>query len=257
MLHGKTVVLTRQKEQAAEMVRLIEEKGGNALCFPTIATAPTEKTEARDAALCRLATYDWLVFSSENAVRYFFEALRSLKKQWPEIKVAAVGSKTARALRDLHIEPDLLPQKFTARGLLTAFANRGVQGQRFLLPVSHIARKELPEGLRALGAEADVVEFYRTLPHPDFDRQAFLRLLQQQAACVLTFFSPSAFHSLLELLGEGAVEALKQSGVILAAIGPTTARAVTQAGLPVEIVPKVNDGRHLLEAIEVYFEQKE
>lgn len=256
MLQGKTVVLTRQKEQAAEIARLILEKGGQVRYFPTIVTAPTEQTEQRDAALRQLEDYDWLVFSSENAVRYFFDALRSLKKQWPEIKVAAVGSKTARALRDLEVEPDLVPQKFTAKGLLEAFARQDVQAKRFLLPVSHIARKELPEGLRALGAEVDVVEFYRTLPNPDFDRQAFVRFLEQKAACVLTFFSPSAFHSLLELLGEGAVGAIRQSGVTLAAIGPTTARAITKAGLPVDIVPEVSDGRHLLQAIEAYFDRE-
>ncbi len=253
MLHNKTIIVTRRAEQAGELISLIAEQRGRVLLFPTIATAETEHTAERDKVLHALNHYHWIVFSSENAVNYFFEALKKQAITPAFNNIAAVGAKTAQTLRKRGVTPDLLPKAYTAKGLLAEFSKLDIRNKRILLPVSHIARSELPGGLKALGAVVDVVEFYRTVPDPEFKREDFLTVIQKNAADVLTFFSPSAFHYLLQLAGEETVGLIRQSRVAVAAVGPTTAAAIKAKGLTVEIMPEVSDSEHLFWAIVRYF----
>lgn len=254
-LQNKTIVITRRAEQAKGLIRSIEERGGKPLLFPTIATRPTEKTEIRNRALSALHTYHWIVFGSENAAKYFLAQMSEEALQGALPKIAAVGSKTAKTLQKAGLYVDVIPAEYTAKGLLDVFGRLGVEHQRFLLPVSDIARKELPDGLRKLGATVDAVEFYRTVPNPDFDKERFLRLLQSNLPDVLTFFSPSAFRYLKQLAGAGVTDLIKKSRVAIAAIGPVTAKALTDEGLTVDIQPKVSDSTHLVEAMEGFFER--
>ncbi len=255
-LHNKTIGITRQPKQAKWLVQAIRQKGGKALLLPTVATCATENTADRDRVMAALSTYQWLIFSSENAVKYFLAQLPEDLPRQVLPKLAAVGRKTAQALQNAGFYVDLVPPEFSAKGLLKVFSVLGIEQQRFLLPTSNLARDELPQGLRALGAQADVVEFYRTVPNPQFNTEQFWQLLRQKELNVLTFFSPSAFNFLIRLAGEEVLTFLRDSQLPLAAIGPTTASAIKRYGLPVAIQPSVYDGQHLLEALNVYFSER-
>ncbi len=252
-LHNKTIGITRQPKQAKWLVQAIVQKGGKALLLPTVTTCATENTDNRDRAMAAIRTYHWLVFSSENAVKYFLAQLPEDIPHRALPKLAAVGRKTAQALQNAGFYVDLVPPEFSAKGLLNVFSVLGIKRERFLLPTSNLARDELPQGLRALGAQVDVVEFYRTVPNPQFDKKQFWQLLRQRELDALTFFSPSAFDFLIRLAGEEVIEVFKDLQLPLAAIGPTTANAINRYGLQVAVQPSVYDGKHLLEALLAYF----
>ncbi len=256
-LKNKTIVVTRQPEQAQNFLNLIRQSGAQALLFPTIATVASMDNRAeQDRVLEQLERFDWLIFSSQNAVRYFFDRLNEQNRSLPELKIAAVGSKTAQALTTLGVKVDLVPDDFSAKGLLNALATTELRGKTFLIPTSDRAREELQTGLKLNGAKVESIAFYQTVPNPHFDQKRFRQLLSAKKVDVLTFFSPSAFHFLVEILCDDGLNLLQLSGVHLAAIGPTTARAINNQGLQVHIVPKVSTSKGMLDAIIQFYKGK-
>ncbi len=249
-LNGKTIVVTRAREQAKNFVRLIEERGGKALIFPTVAFKAA--TENFGNALSNALHFDWIVFSSANAVRFF--DLQWLKNS--SLKVAAVGKKTAHLLQKNNIQVDLVPDDFSAKGLLYVFKTMEIKDQKFLLPVSNLSRDELKNGLTELGAIVQTVVVYQTVANKEFPSEKFLNLLRQNAIDVITFFSPSAFRFLLDLTGREALNLIQERSVAVAAIGRTTAEAIKSAGVPVTIEAKESTGEGLVQAIVDYFNKE-
>ncbi|MCD6375242.1 MAG: uroporphyrinogen-III synthase [Caldisericaceae bacterium] len=256
-LKNKKIVITRQPQQADNLIRLLEQEGAQPLLFPTIATvAASENEEEQRHILQNLDQFDWLVFSSENGVRFFVDALKFHRVDFPEIKIAAVGSRTAESLENLGFKVDLIPDDFSARGLIDAFSTMELRGRHFLIPASNISRDELASGLKFHGADVKTVVFYKTVPNPDFNQENFCSLLRNKAIDVITFFSPSAFNFLIELLKEEGLNLLQLSETHLAAIGKTTARAIHEQGLKVHIMPKVSTSRELVKAIVDYYQKE-
>lgn len=256
-LKNKKIVITRQPAQAANLIRFIEQEGAEPLLFPTIATvAAMENEEQQKQILQNLGQFDWLIFSSENGVRFFVEALKKLQVDLPAIKMAAVGSRTAETLEKFGFSVDLVPDDFSARGLIDAFSSMELRGMKFLIPASNISRDELASGLKLHGAQVKTVVFYKTVPNPAFNKQEFRNLLEDKAIDVITFFSPSAFNFLIELLGQEGLNLLQLSETHLAAIGKTTARAIHNQGLKVHIMPKVSTSRELVKAIVDYYQKE-
>ena len=256
-LKNKTIVITRQPAQAANLIRLIEQEGAKALLFPTISTvAARENQERQRQILQTLDQFDWLVFSSENGVNFFFDCLEQNGLHLPPIRIAAVGSRTAETLKKLGMQADLIPDDFSARGLINAFSTMEIRGARFLIPTSNIAREELPSGLKLHGANVETVVFYKTVPNPQFKQDEFRLLLEKKAVDVITFFSPSAFNYLIDLLGVEGLNLLQLSETHLAAIGKTTARAIHNQGLKVHIMPRVSTSKELVEAMIEFYREK-
>ncbi len=249
-LNGKTIVVTRAREQAKNFVQLIEERGGKALIFPTVAFKAA--TENIGKVLGNAQRFNWIVFSSANAVRFF--DLQWLKNS--SIKVAAVGKKTAHILQKNNINVDLVPNDYSASGLLSAFKTMKVNNQTFLLPGSNLSRNDLKEGLTGLGATVQSVVVYHTVPNQNFPTEKFLNLLKQNAIDVITFFSPSAFRFLLDLTGGKILNFIQEPRVAIAAIGETTAHAIQNAGVAVAIKAQVSTGEGLVQAMVDYFKNE-
>ncbi|WP_456439365.1 uroporphyrinogen-III synthase [Caldithrix abyssi] len=257
-LKNKTIVVTRQPEQARTLTQLIEKEGGKAVLFPTIATVAAEENIAgQERVIARLEQFDWLIFTSENAVKFFLKRLQDGAIQLPAIKIAAVGSRTAETLEKEGIPIHLIPDDFSAKGLIDAFATSELRGTRILIPSSNLAREELQTGLKLHGAQVETVIFYKTVPNPHFDHKAFRFLLLNKQIDVITFFSPSAFNFLVEILCLEGLNLLQTSETRLAAIGQTTARAINMQGLKVHIIPKISTSKGMVEAIINYYEGKE
>lgn len=251
-LDNRTVVVTRDPEQAVSTIAEIEKRGGTAVLFPTIRIVPVpDRTEAEDA-VANINRYDWIVFTSTNTIECFGELSGLTSSESRGWKVAAIGDKTAVALKNRGIGVDLVPEVFSAAGLLDAFGRLGVEDKRFLQPCSRIARTELPDGLRELGAAVDQVVVYDTVPNDDLDAGIIRNGINHGAIDCLTFFSPSAFVFFAEIVGSDTIAQLRGRGTPVAVIGPTTARAVRESGIVNIILPQTSDEKNLVEGIAAF-----
>ncbi|MDH5297397.1 MAG: uroporphyrinogen-III C-methyltransferase [Desulfobulbaceae bacterium] len=235
-LFGKRILVTRTREQASDLVRLLEDQGADCVEGATIAMEPPDSWDELDAALDRIGDYQWLVFSSINAIRYFFERLHARGMDSRDLKgpkVAAVGVATAEALRDYGIRADLIPREFTGDGLAESLVAQGVNGARVLIPRAKKAREILPETLREHGALADVVTVYQNVRPRDYEmvRQE----LAEGGIHMVTFTSSSTVTNFLEMLGADRDRLL--AGVTFAAIGPITAKTAAKHGLAIDVQP--------------------
>lgn len=238
-LFGKRVLVTRTRGQAGELSETIDEWGGEAVEFPVLRIQPLtrpEAVQALDEALDRLPDFDWLIFTSVNGVEYFFRRLieqgkdiRSLAKA----QIAAVGPKTAEALRERGLLSDLLPGKFQAEDLLDALGPELKPGMKVLLPRADIARKLLPEVLRQRGMEVTEADVYESVPASGEEADDLIRMLEDGEIHIATFTSSSTVTNLLDILSSRGVknpaELLK--GTRIVCIGPITEQTAKEAGL--------------------------
>ncbi len=257
-LAGKRVVVTRAPEQAGALVRELERRGAEVLLLPAVRFAELEAPGPLDDAIRSLGSFDWVVFTSQNAVRFFCERCRALGCDWssvplPRPRVAAVGPATAAAARQQGLPVDRMASRFRGEALAEELVSE-VAGKSVLLPRSDRARGELPAALRAAGAKVVDVVAYRTLAlEPDangvFDR------ISQGGVDVISFASPSAFHYFAEAMGPEGLQ--KMAGrVVVAAIGPTTACAIREGGVCVEIRAAESTSESLAAAIAQYFARR-
>jgi uroporphyrinogen-III synthase len=248
-LDGRRIVVTRRKGQASSLVERLRELGATVVEVPAIEIAPPADFGPLDAALGALEQYDWIVLTSANAVSALLSRLTFLglypRLSGPRTKLASVGTATTAALRAsfpedrVALEPKL---DFSAHGLVAALAERCPAGERVLLPSSTLARDELAEGLRRLGAEVDVVAAYATVEPPGLDA-AVSRCLDDGFDLAL-FASPSAVEAFARAGGT------RTAGLPVAVIGPTTEAAARARGFDVRGVARPSTAEALLQTAE-------
>lgn len=225
-LFGRTVVVTRARHQAPELVRRLEAAGAQVLVVPTIAVAgPGDGGAGMERAAAHLRSYAWVVFTSANAVDRFMPLLRDARA-FGAAHVAAIGQATADALARSGVVADLVPSRASAEGLLEVFPDPPDGGGTVLLPRAAVAREVLPDGLRRRGWDVEVVEAYRTQsvtpPRSVLDQVA--------AADAVAFASGSSVTSFVAAAGTRSLPP------VVVCIGPVTADAARQGGLPVTAV---------------------
>jgi uroporphyrinogen III methyltransferase/synthase len=251
-LFGRRVLVTRTREQAGTLSALLAEQGAEVIECPAIRLADPPSFAPLDAALDRLESYDWVVFTSVNGVERFFARLDQCQRDVRDLhraRIAAIGPETARALARRHLRADLVPDEYRAEGLLEALSS-DVRGRRFLLPRAAGARAILPDTLRAAGAEVDEVITYRS-EVPDESVALLRAALDEGALDVLTFTSSSTVTSFLALLerAAGADGRARIANARVACIGPITAATATEHGLRVDVVPDSYTIPALVEAL--------
>ncbi|MDH4320544.1 MAG: uroporphyrinogen-III C-methyltransferase [Desulfobulbaceae bacterium] len=254
-LFNKRILVTRTREQASELVRLLEDQGADCVEGATIAMEPPDSWDELDAALARISDYQWLVFSSINAIRYFFGRLREKGMDSRDLrgpKVAAVGIATAEALREYGIRADLIPEEFTGDGLAASMVAQGVKGAKVLVPRAKKAREILPDTLREHGAEVEVVTVYQNVRPKDYE------MVREELAKgdidMVTFTSSSTVTNFLDMLGTDREKLL--AGVKCAAIGPITAKTAAKHGLKIDVQPPVYTIPSLVDAIVAFYAQQ-
>ncbi len=238
-LFGRRIVVTRAREQAAALTEKLRELGAGVIETPVIEIRELGDYSELDGAISRLESYDWLVFTSVNGVRFFLKRLDASARDWRSVRgrICAIGPATARELEKLHIKVDLTPQEYVAEALIEAFAPFPLEGRRVLIPRAKVAREVLPAQLRERGAEVDVVPAYETvMPTGTAER---CREVLAQGVDWVTFTSSSTVRNFIDAAG---AEALKQ--VRIASIGPVTSATVRSYGLEaaVEARPYTIDG---------------
>jgi uroporphyrinogen III methyltransferase/synthase len=235
-LHGETVAVTRARAQASELAARLRALGAEVVETPAIRIEPLA------VELPDLGGYSLVCFTSPNGVRLFFEALPGDARALARARVAAIGPGTARALRSHGIEPDVVPERFVAEGLLEAL-DGDLTGQRALVARAAEARDTLPDGLRRRGALVDVLPLYRTVAEslPESARDAL------KSAGYVTFTSSSTVRYLLEALGGDAKDAL--GGARLVSIGPVTSSTLREHGLEPDVEAERHDVDGLVAAL--------
>lgn len=239
-LQGLRIVVTRAAHQAEFFAAPLRKLGAEVIFFPVIAIGPPADPAPLREAARRAAEYDWIIFTSTNAVEAFAPLVHTLPR------VAAIGPATRRAAEQHGFPVSLTPDKYTAESLAKAFATEPLEGRRILIPSSAIARDTVPSTLARLGAHVDVVEAYRNVIAPDAARRA-AEIFCAPLPHWVTFASPSAVDNLVELTGPRLLHKIK-----IATIGPTTSESVRKHGLTltVEAFPSTIDG--LVQAIVEY-----
>ena len=255
-LEGKRIVVTRASALSKELRQRLEELGAEVILLPLVRFVEPENTHELDCAIRSLEQFDWLIFTSANAVTFFLGRCRALGYP-PTVKgkeIAAVGSATRLALEKEGLRVSFVPAEFSGAGL-AAGLGEAVAGKRVLLPRSDRAGEELPSLLRKAAANVTEVVAYRTAGPETFDRSLIESMLNGQADAV-TFFSPSAFHEFQSLIGAEGL-AKWSSGVAFAAVGPVTAKAIRGAGLPVAVEADEATAYSLVAALERHFSAPE
>lgn len=201
-LQGKRILVTRPIEQAAHLIKLIEQHGGQAIALPTLEICPIAAPETIKQRLENLKAYQWLIFISANAVNFAVATNNGKIPAFAELKIAAVGKATAQALQNLGIQVDLIPDSgFNSEALLATNALQQVQKQRILIVRGVGGRETLAQALQARGALVDYLEVYqRKMPVIDAKATAVLALLTQRHIDIITITSAEALQNLVSLL---------------------------------------------------------
>jgi len=251
-LFGLRVLVTRSRAQASRLSARLRALGAEPVEFPSIKILPPEDWAPLDRAIVHLDRYDWVIFTSANGVRFFWERLERAGKDgraFAGIRLGAIGPATGDALRQRGLRADLVPSRYVAEAVLAEIGP--VEGLRVLLPRADLARPALAEGLRRAGATVEEVVAYRTVRPSEGDAEGVRRALADGEIDVLTFTSSSTVRNLLTALDP--LPPLPES-TIVACIGPITAQTAREAGLPVHVVAAEHTIEGLVGALVEYVE---
>lgn len=235
-LAGRRIALTRPKAQAAEWQGQLEALGAEVVNLPMIEVTREIDPERLAEVLAELGGYDWIVFTSANGVRFFFDELR---RGFDDIRVlglmriAVVGESTAAAVRDLWLKVEVQPKKATAEALADELvATNSLDSAKVLVITGNLNRDTLVTKLEAARAIVDQLPVYRTV-ETDLTTDPVARDFRARGADAVLFASPSAAQSFLDQaaalkLEKGARRPLAGS------IGPSTTAAMKELKLPVD-----------------------
>jgi uroporphyrinogen III methyltransferase / synthase len=259
-LFGKRIVVTRPREQSADLVDMLEGLGAMVIEAPTIRIVPPEDFGPLDAACAQAGSFQWIVFTSGNGVDYFMQRLQAGDGDVRDLKgtrLCAIGPGTADRLSRFGIKVDLMPAEYRAEAVLEALRATGdLRGQRILLPRADIAREMLADELRRSGADVVEVAAYRTVS-VDNQRQGepdLYRMLLDKRVDAITFTSASTVRSFVRMLGADQAADLLRSTTV-ACIGPVTAEAATQHGITTSVMPAEYTMPGLVDALVRHFER--
>ncbi len=237
-LFGKTIVVTRAREQASDLVTRLQALGANCLECPTIKIRPPKDSTPLRTAIQNLENYQWIVFTSVNGVASFFDHLFACQKDvraLGHLRTAAIGPATAHKLRTYGLTTDIVPESYRAESVVAAFSKETVGGLRILLPRAELARPVLPVELRKQGAMVDEVTAYCT----DQDHQnveALMTALTSRQVDMVTFTSSSTVKNFTALFSSPESLTDLMNGVTVASIGPITADTLHDLGMPPHLI---------------------
>jgi uroporphyrinogen III methyltransferase/synthase len=258
-LSGRRIVVTRSREQATELIDMLEERGAEAIPAHAIRIIAAEDSGPLEDACRNAGTFDWIIFASANAVDYFMRRLLATGdvRDLHGVRLCTVGPSTASRLHRYGIRVDLTPAEFRADALIDALkASGSLKGQRILLPRADIARDRLADELREAGAEVAEVVAYRTVPgggERDGEYDVYRMLLDRQIDAI-TFASASAVRNFVSMIGQDQAADLLQS-TIVASIGPVTAEAAQQLGIQTTVMPARYTIPDLVDALVEHFSE--
>ncbi len=236
------VLVTRALKQAQPFANTLEAAGFEPVFFPTIEIRPMSDLNALKKASQDIEKYDWVIFTSANAVDVFYETV-GVPTKLP--KVAAIGSKTVMRLNSINIKADFVPEEYIGEALFEGLGD--VQGKCFLLPRAKIAREILPDEICKAGGCVHEIAIYETVTAmPTEDEYTALR----EGVDVVTFTSPSTVNNFVKLTQKAGLNPLNLTGSpLFACIGPVTEEAAREAGLSPLVVAETYTTEGLIEIL--------
>lgn len=260
-MSGYRIVVTRHRRAGQATAELIERQGGDAVLLPLIQISPAVDYSLLDEHLRRLDQFDWVLFSSRNAVDITLRRAGEIglsRASWNAIKVAAVGTATAEALAAHGIEVGLIPARFRWQELAQELISRAGRGARVLFPRGNLAKPQLVEALREAGLQVETVTVYSTELAKDGSN--YLRdLARNGGAHAILLTSDSTAEALARILCEldqpdleflrprTGNQGLRQP--LIACLGPNTADVARRFGLPVDIIAPSARIESLIDAV--------
>jgi uroporphyrinogen III methyltransferase / synthase len=236
-LLGKKIVVTRAREQASDLVAGLSEMGAEVLECPTIKVVPSEDLSPLNFAISRLNFYDWIVFTSVNGVKHFFECLFSNSldvRSLGHLNTAAIGPATADMLLKFGLKTDIIPDTYRAESVVEAFLKEHIAGKKILLPRAGEARPILPMELRKMGAIVDEISIYHTIQDCQ-NADILLEDLRNGGIDMVTFTSSSTVKNFKALIPDDMFISLLEE-VTVACIGPITADTARELGFNVHVI---------------------
>lgn len=254
-LRKKRIIITRAEEQSSAFANALREAGAEVVSLPAIAIIEPEKGQRANDAARAVADgrYGWIVFTSQNGVRYFSRALERLgldASAFGSTKIATVGPATSRSVDALGLTSHLSPKEFVAealaRDLLRAMrSQKSSRPTRVLLPRAKVARDVIPRELAALGVEVDVVTVYETVDPPAKVVERGRAQINAETIDAVAFTSGSTVERFVRLYGRDVFD----RGAKVATIGPITSAAARALDLPVDIEATAYTTTGLVEAL--------
>ncbi len=236
-LFGKRIVVTRAREQASGLVARLSGLGAFCLECPTIKIVPPDDFTPLDNAIKELSSYEWIIFTSVNGVKFFFERLfeKGLDaRALCHIKTAAIGPVTSEKLFEYGFRTDIIPKSFHAESVVEAFESENIKNKKILLPRARQARPVLPVQLKKMGAWVDEIAVYKTV-RDDTNAPLLMEYLEKGKIDMVTFTSSSTVKNFVSLFSGADSMKKLMSGVKIASIGPITTATAKDLGLDVHI----------------------
>ncbi|MCW3995184.1 MAG: uroporphyrinogen-III synthase [Candidatus Bathyarchaeota archaeon] len=269
-LKGRTVAITRPAGQAEEAGALIRTMGGVPYYIPAIEIKPLSNPEPVKKFIVELCEgrVDYVVLMSTNGVKYLFNIAESLnldeelKKGLEKAFVIGVGPRTAQALQEVGVRVDLVPAKYSSDGLLEVFTERGVRGKTIRIPRTSNAAPILTEKLREMGADVEEIYVYESgLPVDERLKEKFYLDLISGKIDAIVFGSGLSAKNIFRMLSEKApmeqLRAIIKDKVATVAIGPTTAQALKELDVKVDVVPEDYLFENALSALAEYWNKQQ
>lgn len=252
-LFGKRILVTRARSQSSELTEMIDALGGESIEFPVIRLVEPRHGDIFNEALQHISNYNWVIFTSVNGVKYFFDRIRKQKidiRQMANARLAAIGPKTAIALEEKGLLVESIPEEYKAEALIEHLRPLVKENEKILLPRADIAREVLAVELREMGCDVTEVDAYDTKIDAT-NAHEIVKMLQRQQIHVITFTSSSTVRNFIHALRLATtdMETVLQHTQI-ACIGPITAKTAESLGLKVDVVAKEYTIDGLVQAVQ-------
>ncbi len=236
-LFGKTIIVTRSRDQASVFSDQLIELGANVLEYPTINITDPDDFGPLDKELENLDSTDWLIFTSMNGVDAFFNRIFELGRDVRDlkgVKICSIGPSTTERIKGFHVSIYCQPPKYVAESVVEALKKvEEIKGKRFLMPRTDIARSYIPQELEKLGAEVSDIVAYKTVLATDGDN-IVLDKLKDGEVDIVTFTSASTVKNFVKIIGEDNLSAFKNN-VQFASIGPITNESAKEMDIDISI----------------------
>ena len=243
-LFGKRIVVTRTRSQSSKLSKILTSLGAKAIEFPTIEIQKPEGASPLRNSLSNIEKYNWIIFTSQNAINIFFEELFKSGKDsraLRDAKIAVIGRASGDELKQYGLVPDIIPEKFVAESLLEEFEKQNLSNQKILIPCSADARMTLKDGLTKMGADVDRIDIY-SAAKPSYDET---RLKSVKDADLITFTSSSTAANFFSIC--------PKTDAAIASIGPVTTDTIIKHGFKPAITAEEYTIEGLVEAIVKFY----
>ncbi len=257
ILKNKNVILTRTKDQSVQSVRELEKLGANVISFPTIKISPISNNSVLDETLQNINRFNTIIFTSENAVKYFFLKIEELKIKFNpnSFFVISIGDKTSVFLKSRDTRIDFQPKQFTSDHLIKELSTMEFVGRKIIIPSSDLSNPKQFKILENLGAEVTSITVYINSVNEIENLKDKIKLLQKVNVDLFIFTSPSTYNGFIEILKiDDPLIYFKNKNI--AVIGPVTENALIKTGIAPNIVPPNFTMNFLIEEIIKFYKEE-